>query len=101
MGLRRHADSESLLIARAESKRGEMMRGRFLRLVPMIGVTFAVCTPAFVSAQIRKERVEPAQEIARRKGGGRDPLPACSAAKVEAGGRSKSDWLRPWSLMGT
>lgn len=36
------------------------MRGRFLCLVPMIGVAFAVCSPAFVSAQIRKERVEPA-----------------------------------------
>lgn len=60
------------------------MRGRFLRLVPMVGVAFAVCTPAFVSAQIRMERVEPAQEIrVERKAARIVPFPA---AKVEVMG---------------
>ncbi|WP_406694890.1 hypothetical protein V5E97_27990 [Singulisphaera sp. Ch08] len=44
------------------------MRGRFIRLVPMVGIAFTVCTPVFVFAQVRKEVVEPAKrEVVQRK----------------------------------
>lgn len=45
------------------------MKSCVIRLVPMLGVTFAVCMPAFVFAQIRMERIElaPAKGVVSEK----------------------------------
>ncbi|AGA27738.1 hypothetical protein [Singulisphaera acidiphila] len=56
------------------------MKSSVIRLVPMIGVTFAVCMPAFVFAQIRMERVElaPAKAVVS----GKKEIPVVAPARA-------------------